>query len=82
MANRLVMAQLNINSLRNKFNLLVQMQRKNLDIMLIPETETDFQFFTAQFPQKAIQFKGQIEMLTVESYSLCQGGHTINTTEY
>ena len=50
MANRLVMAQLNINSLRNKFNLLVQMQRKNLDIMLIPETETDFQFFTAQFP--------------------------------
>ena len=50
MANRLVMAQLNINSLRNKFNLLVQMQRNNLDIMLIPETETDFQFFTAQFP--------------------------------
>ena len=49
MANRLVMAQLNINSLRNKFNLLVQMQRNNLDIMLIPETETDFQFFTAQF---------------------------------
>ena len=50
MTNSLVMAQLNINSLRKKFNLLVEMQRNNVDIMLIFETETDFQFFTAQFP--------------------------------
>ena len=50
MTNSLVMAQLNINSRRKKFNLLVEMQRNNLDIMLIFETETDFQFFTAQFP--------------------------------
>ena len=50
MTNSLVMAQLNINSLRKKFNLLVEMQRNNLDIMLIFETETDFQFFTAQVP--------------------------------
>ena len=70
MTNSLVMAQLNINSLRKKFNLLVEMQRNNVDIMLIFETETDFQFFTAQFPQKVIQFIGQIEMLTVESYSM------------
>ena len=57
MANRLVMAQLNINSLRNKFNLLVQMQRNNLDIMLIPETETDSSFLLLSFHRRLYNLK-------------------------
>ena len=36
--NRLIIAQLNINSLRNKFDSLVRMLHNNLDIQLISET--------------------------------------------
>ena len=47
--NRLVIAQLNINSLRNKFDSLVRMLHNNLDILLISETSIDSSFPTAQF---------------------------------
>ena len=47
--NRLIIAQLNINSLRNKFDSLVRMLNNNLDILLISETKVDFSFPTAQF---------------------------------
>ena len=50
--NRLIIAQLNINSLRNKFDLLVRMQHSNLDILLISETKIDSPFPTAQFQIK------------------------------
>ena len=42
--NRLIIAQLNINSLRNKFDSLVRMLHNNLDILLISETKTDSSF--------------------------------------
>ena len=45
----MIIAQLNINSLRNKFDLLVQILRNNLDILLISETKIDSSFPTAQF---------------------------------
>ena len=48
-ANRLTIAQLNINSLRNKFNFLVQMMSNNIDILLISETKIDSSFPSAQF---------------------------------
>ena len=47
--NKLIIAQLNINSLRNKFDSLVRMLQNNLDIQLISETKTDSSFPTAQF---------------------------------
>ena len=47
--NRLLIAQLKINSLRNKFDSLVQMLHNNLDILLISETKVDSSFPTAQF---------------------------------
>ena len=47
--NRLIIAQLNINSLRNKFDSLVRMLHNNLDILLISETKIDSSFSTAQF---------------------------------
>ena len=47
-SNRLVIAQLNINSLRNKFTTLSTMIKDNLDI-LISETKIDSSFPAAQF---------------------------------
>ena len=47
--NRLIIAQLNINSLRNKFDSLVRMLHNNLDILLISETKIDSSFPNAQF---------------------------------
>ena len=47
--NRLIIAQLNINSLRNKFDSLVPMLHNNLDILLISETKIDSSFPTVQF---------------------------------
>ena len=47
--NRLIIAQLNINSLRDKFDWLVRMLHNNLDILLISETKIDSSFPTAQF---------------------------------
>ena len=48
-ANRLIIAQININSLRNKFDFLVQMMSNNIDILLISETKIDSSFPNAQF---------------------------------
>ena len=47
--NRLIIAQLNINSLRNKFDSLLRMLHNNLDILLISETKIESSFPTAQF---------------------------------
>ena len=47
--NRLIVAQLNINSLIYKFDLLVEILHSNVDILLISETKIDSSFPTAQF---------------------------------
>ena len=47
--NRLIIAQLNINSLRYKFDSLVEILHSNVDILLISETKIDSSFPTAQF---------------------------------
>ena len=47
--NRLIIAQLNINSLRYKFDSLVEILRSKVDILLISETKIDSSFPTAQF---------------------------------
>ena len=47
--NRLIIANLNINSLRNKFDLLVEILHSNVNILLISKTKTDSSFPTAQF---------------------------------
>ena len=47
--NRLICAQLNINSLRNKFNSLVDIINKNIDILMISETKLDPSFPNGQF---------------------------------
>ena len=42
--NRLIFAQLNINSLRNKFESLQYIINKNTDVLLISETKIDSSF--------------------------------------
>ena len=48
-SNRLVIAQLNINSIRNKFTSLSNMIKDNIDILLISESKIDSSFPTVQF---------------------------------
>ena len=47
--NRLICAQLNINSIRNKFNSLVDIINNNTDILIISETKLDPSFPNGQF---------------------------------
>ena len=46
---RLIITQLNINSLRDKFTSLSTMTKNNVDILLKSETKIDSSFSTAQF---------------------------------
>ena len=47
--NRLICAQLNINSIANKFDSLVNVVNSNIDILMIWETKLDRSFPTGQF---------------------------------
>ena len=47
--NRVIFAHLNINSIRNKFDILRDMVTKNIDILFISETKIDDSFPSAQF---------------------------------
>ena len=47
--NRLIIGQLNINSLRHKFGSLVQQVTGNIDILMISETKLDNSFPVSQF---------------------------------
>ena len=47
--NKLILAHLNINSLRNKFEFLISLIKDNIDILMISETKLDQSFPTNQF---------------------------------
>ena len=47
--NKLILAHLNINSLRNKFEFLISLIKDNTDILMISETKLDQSFPTNQF---------------------------------
>ena len=47
--NRLICAQLNINSIRNKLDSLINIINNNTDILMISETKLDPSFPTGQF---------------------------------
>ena len=48
-ANRLIIGHLNVNSLRNKFEMLEELIKDKIDIFLISETKLDSYFPNAQF---------------------------------
>ena len=47
--NKLILAHLSINSLRNKFEFLISLIKDNIDILMISETKLDQSFPTNQF---------------------------------
>ena len=47
--NKLVIAHLNINSLRDKFEFLIFLTKDNIDVLMISETKLDQSFPTNQF---------------------------------
>jgi exonuclease III len=47
--NKLIIAHLNINSIRNKFDYLVDKIKRYVDILMIPETKLDSTFPVGQF---------------------------------
>ena len=47
--NRLIFGQININSIRNTFELLFSLASNNIDVLLISETKTDNTFPVSQF---------------------------------
>lgn len=47
--NRIIIAQLNINSIRNKFNILSSIITNKIDILMISETKLDASFPNNQF---------------------------------
>ena len=46
---RIILGHLNINSIRNKFHLLVDQIKRNVDIMVVSETKLDESFSNGQF---------------------------------
>ena len=47
--NRVIIGHLNINSIRNKFKLLSEQVRDNIDVLMISETKIDESFAVSQF---------------------------------
>ena len=47
--NQLIISNLNINSLRNKFEFLVEFIKDKIDVLMISETRTDESFHLCQF---------------------------------
>ena len=47
--NKLIFAHLNINSIRNKFELLSEQIKGNVDVLMISETKIDDSFPVGQF---------------------------------
>ena len=56
---RIILGHLNINSIRNKFDILVDQIKGNVDIMVISETKLDESFSNGQFkiPGYALPFR-------------------------
>ena len=57
--NRLIFGQININSIRNKFELLFSLVLNNIDVLLISETKIDNTFPVSQFcvPGYSVPFR-------------------------
>ena len=47
--NKIILANLNINSIRNKFDCLSEQVKRNIDILLFSETKIDDSFPVGQF---------------------------------
>ena len=59
--NRLVIGQININSLRNKWEQLVSLTKDNVDIMVVTETKLDETFPKTQFTMEGYHLPFRVD---------------------
>ena len=59
--DRIIFGHLNINSIRNKINILESIATKNIDILLISETKIDESFPNAQFRMNGFSEPNRID---------------------
>ena len=69
--NRLIFAQLNVNSLRNKFESLQHIINKNTDVLLVSETKTDSSFPSAQFDLEGYATPYRLDRMQMVVASCC-----------
>ena len=76
--NRLVIGQLNINSLRNKFESLKLLLRDNIDILVITESKLDDTFTSQQFAIEgyALPYRLDNDSMSGGGY-LCERRHPV-----
>ena len=78
--NRIVVANLNINSLRNKFDYLVEQFMGNIDILMISETKLDSSFPAGQFLINCYSEPFKIDLSSQGGgIMLCERGYPIKT---
>ena len=73
--NRIVVAHLHINSLRNKSDYLIEQITGNIDILMILETKLDSSFPTGQFLVNGYSEPFRID----QNYVICERGYPIKT---
>ena len=78
---KIIIGQLNINFLQNKFDLLTYQNKNNIDILMITETKLDESFAIGQFSIMALVVLSVlivIEMVMVFCYTLVKYTIEIN----
>ena len=68
--NKLIIGHLNINSLRNKFELLTHQIKDNIDIFMISEAKFDASFRTSQFLKNGFSNTHRLVTVVVLFYIL------------
>ena len=68
--NKLIIGHLNINSLRNKFELLTHQTKDNIDIFMISEAKFDASFRTSQFLKNGFSNTHRLVTVVVLFYIL------------
>ena len=69
--NKLIVAHLNINSLRNKFEFLIQQTEGKIDILIISETKLDESFPVGQFLIKGVSTPFDQTEIAMEVLFVC-----------
>ena len=65
--NRIIIGQININSIRSKFHDLVKEVRSNIDILLISKTKLDASFPTSQYLINGYSFRYRLDRNDIPS---------------
>ena len=75
--NRLIFVQININSIRNKFELLFSLVSNNIDVLLISEMKIDNTFPVSQFSVPGYSIPWRLDRTKNGGGIICSGTHTL-----